>query len=807
MKISYNWLKTIIPVKLNPEEVGKLLTDCGLEVEGIEEYSAVKGNLEGVIVGQVIKKEKHPDADRLNLTEINIGTGENLKIVCGAANVAEGQKVLVATVGCTLYPTNGEPLQIKKSKIRGAISEGMICAEDELGIGASHDGIMVLPNETPVGIPASQYFNFEKDYIFEIGLTPNRGDAASHYGVAIDLAAVLAIHRPQESVSVKLPGNFTLPASSNVLNFTIEVQDTVRCPRYSGLTISGIKVAPSPKWLADRITSIGLRPINNIVDITNFVLHETGQPLHAFDAFKIKGKKVIVRTALPGEKMITLDDEERNLHQEDLLICDEQSPMCIAGVFGGKHSGVSDETQAIFLESAFFSADSIRKTSKRHALKTDASFRFERGTDPELTVKALMRATELILEIAGGQVSSNLIDLYPKKAEPVKVAFSYQKCYDLIGKEIEKSVIKTILNHIGIEIDKEGTDALVLSIPSRKSDVTRPADVIEEIMRIYGYNSIEPSAKISFTPPAQLNTQHDDTDNRIAALLTSNGFIEIMSTSLSKEKYAADKTDVITLVNPLSSDLNIMRQSMLYSGLEAISYNQNRKASDLKLFEFGRTYAKQQSPEFPYTEEKHLTVFVTGNKFPENHYGMNEKTSFYYLKGLVQSVFDYLNISGITISEEGGENYTYGLKFYKGKKLLCEAGLVNKSLCKLTDCSGEIFAADFMLSNVYRTVNSKIIYNEVSKFPEVRRDLALVLDKNKRYSELVEVAYATERKLLKDMNLFDVYEGNKIASDKKSYAVSFTLQDKEATLTDKQIEHTMDKLLKAFREKLSADLR
>lgn len=807
MKISYNWLKTLIKFDLSPDEVAESLTACGLEVESIEKFESIKGGLKGIVIGEVVEKTKHPDADKLSLTKVNIGKEELLNIVCGAPNVAAGQKVVVATIGSTLYPITGEPFEIKKSKIRGALSEGMLCAEDEIGLGESHAGIMVLEEHARVGSNAADYFKLTEDFVFEIGLTPNRGDAASHYGVAMDLAAVLNLKVNELLHVAKIPAIENLDNTLQTLPITVSVGDSKSCPRYTGITITGVKVKESPDWLKNSLKSIGVRPINNIVDVTNFVLHELGQPLHAFDAAKIKGKKVIVRKARNEEKFITLDGVERVLTNTDLMICDEKDPMCIAGVFGGQNSGVTETTTSVFLESAYFNPASIRKSSKQHGLKTDASFRFERGTDPEITVIALARAAKLILEIAGGEIEGSLIDHYPVKLEEEQIVFSFDRANQLIGKKIEHKKIKIILASLGIKIEQEGKDALLLKIPVRKSDVTREADVIEEIMRVYGYNNIEVSEKTSFSVSYALKKEVYKTEEIIADFLSANGFTEIMSTSLTKENYFENKDQLVNVVNPLSSDLSVMRSTLLYSGLEAIAYNCNRKNNDLLLFEIGRTYSKQVELDFKYTEQKQLALFVTGKRFPLNHYGANEKTDFFTLKAITEKILQRFSLSGFTIKEVDQTESEFCLEYYIGKKLIAGISKINKATLKKCDVQQDVYAAVFYTEQITNLYNpDKLKYKEVPKFPSVRRDLALLLDKSIRYDQVKEVAEKTERKLLKAVNLFDVYESEK-TGNKKSYAVSFIFQDEQNTLTDKDITKTMDKLIKAYTEQLGAEIR
>jgi phenylalanyl-tRNA synthetase beta chain len=811
MKISYNWLKQYLSVGLPTEKISELLTFSGLEVEGFEKFQSVEGGLEGLVIGEVRSKEKHPDADRLSITTVDTGEAELLNIVCGASNVDVGQKVVVATVGATLYPSSGEPFQIKKSKIRGAASEGMICAEDEIGMGTSHEGIMVLSPDAKVGAPAAEYFNIETDTVFEIGLTPNRADAASHIGVARDLAAVVNVQE-RKNTKVSLPDVSSFKEGDNSYKIDIEVQDSEACPRYSGLTIKNIKVAPSPQWLQNRLKSIGVKSINNIVDITNYILHELGQPLHAFDADKIRGKKVVVRKAQQDRKFITLDKIERTLGTQDLMICNTEGPMCIAGVFGGIESGVTESTKNIFLESAYFNPVSIRKTSKHHGLKTDASFRYERGTDPNITVYALKRAAMLITEIAGGEVSSEIIDIYPEKVKDFEIFLSYRNCDRLIGKSIDRETIKSILESLEIKIQEEIQEGLQLLVPPFKVDVTREVDVIEEILRIYGYNNIEmPSSLMSsltfFTRPDKEKVQ-----NIVSDLLVGNGFSEMMTNSLGKSEHAdligEQVKESIMILNPLSNDLNAMRQTLLFSGLEAINYNVNRKSEDLKLFEFGKLYWKDSSQEWKYKEEQHLSVFTTGAKFPENWNTGKEQTDFYYLKGVVLGILSRLGLDFST-KETENSSLQFGLVHEVNGKQICEYGPLRKKILKAFDIDQEVFYADFNWSVILKLLRKKkeVQYKEIPKYPAVRRDLALLLDKKAKFAEIEQLAYQNERHLLKKVNLFDVYEGEKLEAGKKSYAVGFVLQDTTKTLTDNQVDKIMEKLLIAFEEKLGARLR
>ena len=804
MKISYNWLKQYVNTDLPAEEVGKLLTNCGLEVESIEKFETVKGGLEGMVIGEVKTKEKHPDADRLSVTTVDIGTGTLLNIVCGAANVAAGQKVVVATIGATLYPSTGEPFTIKKSKIRGALSEGMICAEDEIGLGTSHEGIMVLDASARIGSPAKEYFKIESDHVFEIGLTPNRADAASHIGVARDLVAVL--NCSSSGIQLTLPSVDSFAIDNDKLNIAVSVEDTAACPRYSGITLSGITVKESPEWLKQKLASVGVRSINNVVDATNYVLHELGQPLHAFDADKISGKKVIVKKLPAKTKFKTLDEVERELGAEDLMICNEKEGMCIAGVFGGITSGVTAQTKNIFLESAYFDPVHIRKTAKRHALKTDASFRFERGTDPNITVYALKRAAMLIKEVAGGTVSSNIVDIYPNPVENFKVAFSFANCDKLIGKQVDHELIKKILRSLGIEITSEGHDALLLSVPPFKVDVQREADVVEEVLRIYGYNNVElPSslhASLSYAP----KPDPDKIQSIISNLLSANGFHEIVTNSLTKASYYPEKPErAIHILNPLSSDLEVMRQSLLFTGLESIAYNINRKNPDLKFYEFGKTYFKAGEK---YIEERHLAVFATGRDKEESWKHKEERTDFFTVKSAVLGIASRLGIKDIRTTEMEHERLAGCVMLSSGKTNFSIIGKVKANILKELDIKQEVFYAGMNWEAVLQLLkNNKVQFTEVPKFPEVRRDLALLVDKNIRYEQLEQLAFQSEKNLLQSVNLFDVYEGDKIEKGKKSYALGFILRDPNATLTDKQIDKVMEKLQKTFEEKAGAKVR
>lgn len=806
MKISYNWLKQFIKIDWKSDEIAALLTDLGLEVEMVDRFESVKGGLEGIVVGQVMTCIQHPDADRLKVTTVDLGDGVPVQIVCGAPNVAVGQKVPVATIGCTLYDKDGLAFQIKKGKIRGQESHGMICAEDELGLGESHDGIMVLDNAFKAGTTAAHVFKIESDEVFEIGLTPNRADAMSHLGTARDLRAGLL----QSGVKVELisPSVSNFRVDKRTLKIDVTVKEPILAPRYCGVTISGITVKPSPAWLQNRLKSIGLNPKNNIVDVTNYVLHELGQPLHAFDASKIQGK-IIVKTLPAGTKFTTLDDVERNLHEEDLMICDENGPLCLAGVFGGKSSGVSETTTSIFLESAYFNAVSIRKSAKRHQLNTDASFRFERGIDPAITEYALKRAALLIQEVAGGEITSDIVDIYPKKIADFPVFLSFNKVNKIIGQELSKEIIKNILASLEIKVNSISDGGLGLIIPSYRVDVQREIDVIEEILRVYGYNNIKFSDKLNATVSNAPRTEDYKVQNVVASQLNSQGFNEMMANSLTTASYIQlsemlkEEHNVIIL-NPLSNDLAVMRQSLLFSGLEALSYNINRRNSDLKFFEFGKTYHKFESG---YEERKHLTMFITGNRNQENWAYTQKPTDFFLLKGYVNAVLDRLGIKKTQNLPMTSDVFSEGIVIGLGNDTIVEYGVVKKSILKHFDIKQEVLFADFNWTLILKLLSNKIKFTEIPKYPEVRRDLSLLLDENVSFDAVYAIARQTEKTLLKDINLFDVYQGKNLPEGKKSYTVSFTIQDNTKTLNDVQIDKIMSKLQKNLETELGASLR
>ncbi|WP_257670376.1 phenylalanine--tRNA ligase subunit beta [Parapedobacter tibetensis] len=798
MKISYNWLKDFIETEKSPGELSHILTDIGLEVESLEVVQSIPGGLDGLLVGEVKTCVPHPNADRLRVTTVDVGVGELLHIVCGAPNVAAGQRVIVATVGTTLYPKTSEPFKISKSKIRGEVSEGMICAEDEIGLGQSHAGIMVLPDDTPVGMQAKEFFNIQDDYVFEIGLTPNRADAASHLGVARDIAAFLRRgHR--------LPDVSAFKEVSEGHALAVVVEDTIACPRYSSVSISGVQVGESPKWLKERLSAIGVRPINNVVDITNYVLHGLGQPLHAFDSDTLSGGKVVVRPARAGESFITLDGVERKLHIEDLMICDAEKPLCIAGVFGGVHSGVTETTTNVFLESAYFNPVSVRKTSKRHGLKTDASFRFERGTDPDITMLALKRAALLIVEVAGGHVSTPISDVYPVPIHPFVFEIRYAQVQQLIGKDIPEIEIRSIIEALGIKVRNEATGILTVEVPPYKVDVTREVDITEEVLRIYGYNNIEIKRQIKASLTTSPKPDKETVQNQVADLLIGNGFREILSNSLTKLDYADNPASAVRILNPLSTDLDTMRQNLLFSALEAVAYNQKRKQPDLKFFEFGSTY---HTLEEGYLETQHLSLVMTGRQVPEQWNHTNKPVSFYHLKAAVDAVLQRLNITGLQVMDTPEIGYQYGLAYGKGVKSLVTFGAVDHTYLRKTDVTGEVFYADFNWDLIRKAIRkNKITYREVSKFPAVRRDLSLLIDADVSFDALKAIAEKTERKLLKSVNVFDVYRGDKLPSGKKSYALQFVLQDEEKTLNDKQIDAIVKKLIYNFEKDTGAEVR
>ncbi|MFO8000665.1 MAG: phenylalanine--tRNA ligase subunit beta [Marinilabilia sp.] len=817
MNISYNWLKDYIKTDLSANEIAGILTDLGLEVASVETVDTVKGGLRGLTVGEVLTCEKHPNADKLSVTTVDVGEGEPLPIVCGAPNVAAGQKVVVAKPGTTLYPDD-KGFEIKKTKIRGETSRGMICAEDEIGLGTDHEGIMVLDPATPVGTPASEYFGIESDEVIEIDLTPNRIDGASHIGVARDLAAFLRQKHPE--VEVTWPSVDHFRVDNHDWPVSVKVENPEACTRYSGLTISNLEVKESPAWLKNRLMAIGMTPINNVVDITNYILHEMGQPLHAFDGDKIKGNKVVVKTQEKGTKFITLDEKERELNDQDLMICNAEEGMCIAGVFGGIDSGVTEKTTRIFLESACFNPVFIRKTARRHTLNTDASFRFERGTDPNITVYALKRAAMMIGEIAGGTITSEVVDIYPEPVKDHEIGISLKHVYRLIGKEIDPYHIRKILTALDIKILAEVEGAWQLAVPPYRVDVQREADVIEEILRVYGYNNVEAPDKLNSTIVYSEKPDMGKLRNTIATQLTGAGFNEIMSNSLTKADYYEQlerfpRQQVVELANPLSTDLNGMRQTLLFGGLETIHHNRNRQNPDLKLFEFGNCY--HLNPDKPatdlrgYKEEEKLALFVTGNKAPENWNTPDQKVSFFDLKTWALNIVRRLGIETNNCQEHPNHNdlISEGLTITTGDGTeLFNMGLIHPNLLKSFDIDEPVYFAEMNWQTLAKRAGKKeITYTELPRFPAVKRDLALLLNKDVMFRQIRELAFKTEKKLLRDVSLFDVYEGEKLGAGKKSYAVTFTLLDPEKTLKDKQIEKTMSNLTRVFEKELGATLR
>ncbi len=808
MQISYNWLKQFIKLDWDSKQVAELLTDLGLEVEGITPFESVRGGLQGVVVGHVLSCIQHPNADRLKLTTVDIGGETPVQIVCGAPNVAQGQKVPVATIGTVLYTSEGTPLTIKKGKIRGEESHGMICAEDELGLGDSHEGIMILGDGLKPGTPCSKVFEIEIDEVFEIGLTPNRADAMSHFGVARDLKAGLK----QRDIAIELitPPITHFNVDNRSLKIDVSVENNELAPRYCGVTLSNLIVQPSPDWLLNRLTAIGITPKNNLVDATNYVLHELGQPLHAFDADKILGNKIIVKTMPAGTKFMTLDGEERELHEEDLMICDIEKPMCIAGVFGGIYTGVTSETRSIFLESAYFDPISIRKSAKRHGLNTDASFRFERGIDIENVEYSLKRAALLIKEIAGGDITSDIIDLYPIKKKDNEVFLAFDKIYKLIGQEIPQDTIKSILASLEIKVKNSTETGIGLVIPSYRVDVQRPVDVIEEILRIYGYNNINYSEKLSASVASVSKFDDYKIEGLIGNQLVSQGFIEILSNSLTSPDYRnlsneLQSSHAVQIMNPLSTELSVMRQSLLFSGLEAIAYNINRKNQNLRLFEFGNTYHQVQDKQ---VENKHLGLCITGNLHHDSWVNATKRSDLFYLKAIVQNILKRLGIYNSSLGPIEGDLFTEGISFVSQQKVLVCIGIVKQSILRHFGIKQEVFYADIHWEAIMQLAKqNQITYKQIAKYPEVKRDLALLLDVKTSFGDIYDLAIRSENKLLKDVNLFDVYTGENLPKGKKSYAITFTLQDENGTLTDQKIDKIMSHLQQTFEKELGAVLR
>lgn len=811
MKVSFNWLKTYLDINNSAEEISEILTDIGLEVEGMEEVESVPGGLKGLVVGHVKTCERHPNADKLSLTTVDVGGEEDLQIVCGAPNVAAGQKVIVATVGTVLYPTDGDSFKIKKGKIRGEVSMGMICAEDEIGLGKGHDGIMVLPEDVEAGTLASTYFDLESDIVFEIGLTPNRSDATCHMGVAKDLAASLKITQSYDK-GVNLPDVSGLEMGTEP-KVEVIIEKPEACPRYAGLVIEGLEVKESPEWLRTRLNSIGIKSTNNVVDITNFILHDMGQPLHAFDLEKIAGNTIRVKTLAEGTEFVSLDEEKRKLRADDLIICDGDSKgMCIAGVYGGLNSGVSDSTTSIFLESAHFEAGFIRRTSMKHNLRTDAAKVFEKGSDPNIVITALKRAAQLIIEVAGGSVSSSLTDIYPVVVEEKEISLKYQYINQLIGTNIAVEEMHNIMDALEMEIVKRDPDGFTVKIPTNKSDVTRPADVVEEILRIYGLNNVPMPTEFKMSVNVGKHPDPRKVQQEIASLMVGNGFHEIMGVSLKQSEVYKSvlpvKDENLVFVNNTSNvTMDIMRPDMLVSGMQVIEHNQNRQHSDLKLFEFGRTYHKEEDQ---YLEKKHLSVFMTGMRQDESWLNTAKKNvDAFSLKSVVDLILNRIGLSNLQEQQFSDERFAYAMRYHRGPQVIAEFGMVKPSISKTLGVKAEVFYADINWTGLVKSLKKqKIHFENLSKFPAVRRDLALVVDNSVKFSDIVGIAKKQGKKLLKSVNLFDVYRSEEqLGKDKKSYAVSFVFEDPTKTLKDKEITKVMDALMSQYESKLSAQIR
>lgn len=820
MNISYNWLKEYVDFDLTPEEVSAALTSIGLETDGVEEVQSIKGGLEGLVVGEVLTCEPHPNSDHMHITTVDLGEGEPVQIVCGAANVAAGQKVIVATLGTKLYDGD-QSFTIKKSKLRGVESNGMICAEDEIGVGTSHDGIIVLPQDVVPGTLAKDYYNIKSDYVFEVDITPNRADACSHYGVARDLYAWLvqngyqtSLHRPETS---------EFKVDNHDMDIDVVVENTEACPRYAGVAIKNVTVKESPEWLQNKLRLIGVRPVNNIVDITNYILHAYGQPMHCFDADKIKGGKIVVKTCQEGTKFVTLDEVERKLSERDLMICNAEEPMCIAGVFGGLDSGTTETTKDVFLESAYFHPTWVRKTARRHGLSTDSSFRFERGIDPNGTIYALKEAAILVKELAGGEIASDIKDNYPAPIADFAVELSYEYVNSLVGKVIPAETIKSIVTSLEMKIVAETAEGLSLSVPAYRVDVQRPCDVVEDILRIYGYNNVEipTSLKSSLNVEGEVD-KSVKLQNLVSEQLVGCGFNEILNNSLTAASYydgleTYKPENLVRIMNPLSNDLNVMRASLLFGGLECIQHNANRKNADLRFFEFGNCYhfnAEKKNPEkvlAAYSEELHLGLWLTGKYISNSWAHPDMNSSVYELKAYVLNIFSRLgvNLGAMVFGNLSDDIYSVAISIHtRGGKLVATFGVLSKKLQKAFDIDNEVYYADINWKELMKAIKGKkVTYTEISKFPAVKRDLALLIDKKVQFAEIEKIAYETDKKLLKSVELFDVYEGKNLEAGKKSYAVSFVLQDENATLNDKQIDKLMQKLIANLQNKLDAKLR
>ena len=807
MIISYNWLNEYLPELIEPEKLSKILTSIGLEVESLEKYEAVKGGLQGLVIGEVMTCENHPDADKLKLTTVNIGTGENLQIVCGAPNVAVGQKVVVATIGSTIYPLHGEPMTMKKAKIRGVESHGMICAEDEMGLGESHAGIMILPADTKVGITAAAFFKLTTDYIFEIGLTPNRIDAMSHLGVARDVCAYLSHHIKKDTV-VKLPFKNNFKPDNQGLQMEVVIENAEDCQRYSGVSIQGVTIADSPNWLQQKLKSIGLKPINNIVDITNFILHETGQPLHAFDADAIAGKKLIIKNLPQATAFVTLDEKERKLFAEDLMICNAEAPMCIAGVYGGMHSGVKANTKNIFLESAWFNPTAIRKTSLRHGLRTDAATRFEKAVDISNTVHVLKRAATLIKEIAGGQIASDIIDVYPTPKQKTEVALKYHYLKKLSGKNYHGDTIKNILQSLGFELLKEGDDEMRFAVPFSKTDITIAADIVEEIMRIDGLDNVEIPTMITIAPSVETLAHEVAYTEKTAEYLAGSGFQEIFTNSITNSAYYSDAVlqNTVKMINNLSEELNILRPAMMETGLTSIAYNLNRRNNDLQFFEFGKTYAVNNAAK--YIEDNHLTIYVTGNKTAGGWKSKSEKTDFYFIKAVFEKIIQVLGLKIDAYEAVENTDLINCLQASIKNEAVAQIGMINNKKLETFDIKQPVFYADLNWDRLLK-LNSKlnIQHRDISKYPAVQRDLAIIVNKALPYDAVEKATQTARINKLTSISLFDIFESEKIGAGKKSMAISFTFLDEEKTMTDKEIDGMMNKIIGAYEKELGAEIR
>ena len=818
MKISYNWIKSYININLPADEAADLLTGCGLEVEMTENRQSVLGGLEGLKIGKVLTCEKHPDSDHLHITTVDTGEERALNIVCGAPNVAAGQYVIVACIGTTLYPVNGEPFKIKKAKIRGVESEGMLCAEDEIGLGNAHDGIIVLPDSPAVGTPAKDYYHIENDTIFEIGLTPNRSDATSHIGVARDLLAVYNL-KYHQNLPLNYPDTTAFKGSFQPY-ISVQVEDTKACPRYTGLCIKNVKIADSPQWLQNKLKAIGIRPINNVVDVTQFVLFEYGQPLHAFDADTIIGNQVIVKKANEGDVFVTLDGVERKLSSQDLMICNPKEPMCMAGVFGGIHSGITENSTNVFLESAYFNPVCIRKTSKRHGLKTDASFRYERGCDPQITVKAIQRAALLIQELAGGEISE-IIDNYPQPIDCCTITLSFKRLCQLVGKQIAPEEIIRTLKAIEIEAVCVDEEKACFRIPSNKVDVTREADLIEEFLRIYGYNNVAIPEYLNYSLAFLPQDNTIPVKESISGYLSNNGFCEVMNNSLTKSEYAEkfnfiNKEESISMLNPLSRDLQNMRQTLLFGGLENIIHNINHGNENIKIYEFGKTYHKNPNAQNEdvterYKEEQKLALWISGKKQHESWQEKQTDTDFFFAKNMLENALMRIHVNIRSLHTEPDSNHAYlnnALQYTTDNKTVAIVGEVKPEVLKYFDIKQNVFYAEvdcLVLQKIQQ--NNKIVFEDLNKFPEVNRDLALLIDQNITYEQIEQVSFRTEKRYLKSMNLFDVYQGKNLDAGKKSYAIRYVLSNKEKTLTNDEITRIMDKLIAAYEKELNAKLR